>query len=173
MAEGGGLLNADQHFGHHRFSSQILHSFPLQRSIELAGVGSQHAVLARRRDNRGDSFRGELAALSPGPATDQRSGVRRDAVTAKGTALTARSGARPPSLGIDSPRSHKHEGLTFGPAAANRPARPCELSNSVWIQTCNLGKVWAVDDASRCEIYTPRLAVVRLTAALESAQTDV
>jgi hypothetical protein len=29
--------------------------FPLHRSSELAGVGSGHAVLARLRDNRGDS----------------------------------------------------------------------------------------------------------------------
>ena len=49
------MLNVDQSVGHLRFSSQILHSFPLHRSSELAGVGSRHAVLARVRDNRGDS----------------------------------------------------------------------------------------------------------------------
>jgi hypothetical protein len=35
-----GLLNADQHFGHRRFSSQILALQSLPRSSDLAGVGS-------------------------------------------------------------------------------------------------------------------------------------
>jgi hypothetical protein len=40
VAEGGGLLNAGQHFGHRRFSSQILASQSLPRSTDLAAVGS-------------------------------------------------------------------------------------------------------------------------------------
>jgi hypothetical protein len=55
VAEGDGLLNADQHFGHPRFSSQILAFQSLPRSRELAAVGSRRPDLARLRDNRGDS----------------------------------------------------------------------------------------------------------------------
>jgi hypothetical protein len=40
-----GVLNADQHFGHHRFSSQILSSQSLPRSSDLAAVGSGSPVL--------------------------------------------------------------------------------------------------------------------------------
>jgi hypothetical protein len=50
------LLNADQHFGHRRFSSQILPLVSLSQPNELAAVGSREAVLARLRDNPGDSL---------------------------------------------------------------------------------------------------------------------
>jgi len=40
MAEGGGLLNADLHFGHRHFSSQILTVQSLPRSTDLAALGS-------------------------------------------------------------------------------------------------------------------------------------
>jgi hypothetical protein len=56
VAEGGGLLNADQHFGHRRFSSQILAFQSRPPSTDLAAVGSGSAVLAPPRDNCGDSF---------------------------------------------------------------------------------------------------------------------
>jgi hypothetical protein len=55
VAEGDGLLNADQHFGHRRFSSQILVSQSLPRSIELAAVGSGRRVLGAGRDNLRDT----------------------------------------------------------------------------------------------------------------------
>jgi hypothetical protein len=45
VAEGGGLLNADQHFGHRRFSSQIRALQQVPRSFDLAAVGSQGSVL--------------------------------------------------------------------------------------------------------------------------------
>jgi hypothetical protein len=55
VAEGGGLLNADQHFGHRRFSSQILAFQSLPRSNDLAAVGSRSLILGAGRDNFRDS----------------------------------------------------------------------------------------------------------------------
>jgi hypothetical protein len=52
------LLNADQRFGHRRFSSQILALQSLPRSSELAAVGSGGPVLAAPRDNFRDSVCG-------------------------------------------------------------------------------------------------------------------
>jgi hypothetical protein len=46
-----GLLNADQHFGYHRFSSQILAFQSLRQSSGLAAVGSGGPFLAASRDN--------------------------------------------------------------------------------------------------------------------------
>ena len=40
-------------------------ALPLHRSIEFAGVGSRHAVLARVRDNRGDSLSRTCSDHSP------------------------------------------------------------------------------------------------------------
>jgi hypothetical protein len=57
VAESGGLLNAHQHFGHHRFSSQILAFQSLPRSIDLAAIGSESLDLGARRDNCGDNRR--------------------------------------------------------------------------------------------------------------------
>jgi hypothetical protein len=56
VAEGGGLLNADQHFGHRRFSSQVLAFQRLPRSTDLAAVGSKCLVLGAGRDNSRDSI---------------------------------------------------------------------------------------------------------------------
>lgn len=52
----GGLLNAEQHFGHRRFSSQILALQSLPRSTDLATVGSGSPLSGAGRDNRGDSI---------------------------------------------------------------------------------------------------------------------
>jgi hypothetical protein len=54
------FTNGNPPLDHRRLSSQILHSLPLHRSIELAGVGSRRAVLGRLRDNRGDSASVEI-----------------------------------------------------------------------------------------------------------------
>jgi hypothetical protein len=62
VAEGDGLLNADQRFGHRRFSSQILALQSLPRSSELAAVGSGGPVLAAPRDNFRDSVCGSPRA---------------------------------------------------------------------------------------------------------------
>jgi hypothetical protein len=56
VAEGDGLLNADQHFGHLRFSWQIIAPQSLPQSGELAAVGSGSAILGPGRDNFRDSF---------------------------------------------------------------------------------------------------------------------
>src|SRR5262245_9428100 len=53
--EGGGLLNADQHFGHRRFSSQIFALQSLPRSSDVAAVGSRGPGLGADRDNFRDS----------------------------------------------------------------------------------------------------------------------
>ena len=55
MAEGDGLLNVDQHFGHLCFSTQIVASQSLPRSSDVAAVGSGSPVLGARRDNSRDS----------------------------------------------------------------------------------------------------------------------
>jgi hypothetical protein len=55
-AEGGGLLNADQHFGHRRFSSQVLAFQSLSRFSDLAAVGSGSLVLGAGEDNSRDSL---------------------------------------------------------------------------------------------------------------------
>jgi hypothetical protein len=65
VAEGGGLLIADQHFGHRRFSSQILSSQSLPRSSDLAAVGSEGLVLGADRDNFRDSSRQRRARNLP------------------------------------------------------------------------------------------------------------
>jgi len=49
------LLNAEQHFGHRRFSSQIFAVQSLPRSTDLAAVGSQGLVVAADGENFGDS----------------------------------------------------------------------------------------------------------------------
>jgi prevent-host-death family protein len=49
------LLTADQHFGHRRFSSQIITFQALLRSTDLAAVGSGSPVLGAGRDNFRDS----------------------------------------------------------------------------------------------------------------------
>ena len=51
------MLNADQHFGHRRFSSQILAFQSLPRSSELAAVGSRGQVLGAGRDNFRDTLK--------------------------------------------------------------------------------------------------------------------
>jgi hypothetical protein len=53
--EDGGLLNADRHFGHRRFSSQTVASQSLPQSSELAGVGPGGAILGAGMDNSGGS----------------------------------------------------------------------------------------------------------------------
>jgi PHD/YefM family antitoxin component YafN of YafNO toxin-antitoxin module len=58
------LLNADQHFGHRRFSSQILAFQSLPRSSDLAAVGSGSPVLGAGRDNPGDSSHKLLIVLA-------------------------------------------------------------------------------------------------------------
>lgn len=54
-AEGGGLLNANQHFGHRRFASQVLAFQSLSRSSESAAVGPGGPVSGAHRDNFRDS----------------------------------------------------------------------------------------------------------------------
>ena len=63
MAEGDGLLNADQHFGHRRFSSQIFALQSLPRSTDLAAVGSGSPILGAGRDNFRDSGGAAVEAL--------------------------------------------------------------------------------------------------------------
>ena len=60
------MLNADQHFGHRRFSSQILAFQSLPRSSDLAAVGSGGQVLGARRDSSRDSH------VAPGGAVLKR-----------------------------------------------------------------------------------------------------
>jgi hypothetical protein len=69
-----GLLNAEQHFGHRRFSSQILASQPLPRTIGLAAVGSRGPVLVAGRDSFRDSI---YIGLSNRRCTVWRSRCRR------------------------------------------------------------------------------------------------
>jgi hypothetical protein len=65
VAEGDGLLNADQHFGHRRFSQKI-HAFQsLRRSSDLAAVGSGSPVLGAGRDNFRDSSGDAVVRLAP------------------------------------------------------------------------------------------------------------
>jgi hypothetical protein len=52
----GEILNADQHFGHRRFSSQVFAFKSLSRSSELAAVGSGSPLSGAGRDNLGDSL---------------------------------------------------------------------------------------------------------------------
>ena len=57
-------LNGNPPLEHRRFSLYILHVLSLHRSSELARVGPGDAVLARRRDNRGDKFPAKPACRS-------------------------------------------------------------------------------------------------------------
>jgi signal transduction histidine kinase len=66
VAEGGGLLNADQPLGHRRFSAQILAFQSLPRSSELAAVGSGRLLFGAGRDNLGDSGFHLIAAFRTG-----------------------------------------------------------------------------------------------------------
>ena len=75
------MLNADQHFGHRRFSSQILALQSLPRSIGLAAVGSGGTVLGADRDNfrdtgsdRSSRRGGAPHSLFPHPLASPRSG---------------------------------------------------------------------------------------------------
>ena len=60
------MLNADQHFGHLRFSSQILALQSLPRSTDLAAVGSGCPVSGAGRDNLRDSSLPATAAHRKG-----------------------------------------------------------------------------------------------------------
>jgi hypothetical protein len=68
VAEGDGLLNADQPVGHLRFSSQILAFQSLPRSTDLAAIGSRDLVWGAGRDNFRDSLsiQSEVVTISNG-----------------------------------------------------------------------------------------------------------